>query len=92
VGPPGINVHGWEVCHRESRVTVSSRHPDIFDQIAYTRAITRLTHFANNTCSHGNNFSNVSTATNQHITEVLLGTVFSMVVRVNEIQAGQSED
>jgi hypothetical protein len=33
VGPSGINVHDWEVYHRRSRITVSSRCPDIFDQI-----------------------------------------------------------
>jgi hypothetical protein len=36
-GPSGINVHDWEVCHRESRITVSSGCPDIFDQIVYLR-------------------------------------------------------
>jgi hypothetical protein len=35
VDPPGINVHGWEVCHRESRITVSSRCSDTFDQLVY---------------------------------------------------------
>jgi hypothetical protein len=35
VGPPGINVHDWEVCHRESGIKVSSGCPDTFDQIVY---------------------------------------------------------
>jgi hypothetical protein len=35
VGPSIINVHDWEVCHREIRITVSSRCPDTFDQIVY---------------------------------------------------------
>jgi hypothetical protein len=35
VGPSGINVHDWEVCHRESRIRVSSGCPDTFDQIVY---------------------------------------------------------
>jgi hypothetical protein len=35
VGPPGINVHDWEVCHRESGITVLSRCPDTLDQIVY---------------------------------------------------------
>jgi hypothetical protein len=29
------NVHNWEVCHRESWITVSNRCPDTFDQIVY---------------------------------------------------------
>jgi hypothetical protein len=33
VGPPVINVHNWEVCHREIRITVSRRCPDTFGQI-----------------------------------------------------------
>jgi hypothetical protein len=33
VGPPSINVQGWEVCHKESQITVSSRCLDTFDQI-----------------------------------------------------------
>jgi hypothetical protein len=33
VGPPGINVQDWEVSHRESQITVSSRCPDTFGQI-----------------------------------------------------------
>jgi hypothetical protein len=33
VGPHGIHVHDWEVCHRESQITVSSGCPDTFDQI-----------------------------------------------------------
>jgi hypothetical protein len=36
VGPPGINVHNWEVCHRESQITVSSGCPDSFDKTVYT--------------------------------------------------------
>jgi hypothetical protein len=36
VGSPGINVHDWDVCHRESQITVLSRCPDTFDQIVYT--------------------------------------------------------
>jgi hypothetical protein len=35
VGLPGVNVHDWEVCHRESRITVSSMCPGTFDQIVY---------------------------------------------------------
>jgi hypothetical protein len=35
VGPPGINVDDWEVCHRESQSTVLSRCPDTFNQIVY---------------------------------------------------------
>jgi hypothetical protein len=35
VGPPSINVHDWEVCHRESWITVSSMCLDTFDQIVY---------------------------------------------------------
>jgi hypothetical protein len=38
MGPPSIKVHDWEVCHRESRITVSSGCPDrpnTFDQIVY---------------------------------------------------------
>jgi hypothetical protein len=35
VGPPGININDWELCHRESRITVSSRCPDNFDQTVY---------------------------------------------------------
>jgi hypothetical protein len=31
----GINVHNWEVCHGEIRITVLSRCPDTFDQIVY---------------------------------------------------------
>jgi hypothetical protein len=38
VGPCGINVHDWEVCHRESGITVSSRCPDTFDQIVYMQS------------------------------------------------------
>jgi hypothetical protein len=37
VGPPGINAHDWEMCHGESRITVSSGCPDTFDQIGYIR-------------------------------------------------------
>jgi hypothetical protein len=52
----------------------------------YTRAITVVTHFENKTRSHGNDLSNVSTATNQHATiEELLQTVFSMDVRAEEL-------
>jgi hypothetical protein len=36
VGPPDVNVHDWEVCHREIRITLSSGCPDTFDQIVYT--------------------------------------------------------
>jgi hypothetical protein len=32
---PIFNIHDWEVCHRESQITVSSRCPDTFDQIVY---------------------------------------------------------
>jgi hypothetical protein len=35
VGPPSINVHDWEVCHRESQITVLGGCPDTFDQIVY---------------------------------------------------------
>jgi hypothetical protein len=35
VGPPGINVHDWEVCDRESQITVSSDCLDTSDQIVY---------------------------------------------------------
>jgi hypothetical protein len=35
VGPPGINVDDWEVCHREIRITVLSKCPDTFDQVVY---------------------------------------------------------
>jgi hypothetical protein len=38
VGPPDINIHNWEVCHREIRITVSSGFPDTFDQIVYDRS------------------------------------------------------
>jgi hypothetical protein len=34
-GPPGINIHNWEMCHRESLITVSSRYLDTFDRIVY---------------------------------------------------------
>jgi hypothetical protein len=35
VSTPGIIVDDWEVCHRESQITVSSGCPDTFDQIVY---------------------------------------------------------
>jgi hypothetical protein len=35
VGLPSIKVHDWEVCQKESGITVSSRCPDTFDQIVY---------------------------------------------------------
>jgi hypothetical protein len=35
VGPQDINIHDWEVCHRESWVTVLSGRPDTFDQTVY---------------------------------------------------------
>jgi hypothetical protein len=35
MGPPGINVHDWEVCHSKSQITVSSGYPDTFYQIVY---------------------------------------------------------
>jgi hypothetical protein len=35
VGPPSINVHDWEVCHREHQITVLSGCLDTFDQIVY---------------------------------------------------------
>jgi hypothetical protein len=38
VGPPGINVHDWGVCHRRGQITVSSRCLDTFDQIVYTQS------------------------------------------------------
>jgi hypothetical protein len=41
VGPFGINVHDLQVCHRESKITVSSRCPDTFDQIVYISRIPR---------------------------------------------------
>jgi hypothetical protein len=48
VGPPSISVHGWEVCHRESQITVSSRCLVTFDQIVsvciYTHTHTQNTH------------------------------------------------
>jgi hypothetical protein len=34
-GPTRINVHDWEMCHREIRITFSSGCPDTFDQIVY---------------------------------------------------------
>jgi hypothetical protein len=41
-----------------------------------------VTHFANKTCSHGNDLNHVSTPTNQHPTiEVLLETVFPTAVQ-----------
>jgi hypothetical protein len=43
VGPPSINVHDWEVCHRESQITVSSGCLDTFDQIVYIVGIEVLT-------------------------------------------------
>jgi hypothetical protein len=52
-----------------------------------------VTRFANKTNSHGNDLSNVSTAMNQLPTvEVLLETVFSTVVLVEELQAGRNDD
>jgi hypothetical protein len=45
-----------------------------------------VTRFANKTCFHGNDLSNVSTATNQHtIIQELLETVFSTDVRTEEL-------
>jgi hypothetical protein len=35
VGPPGINVHDWEVCHRERWITVASGCLDTFDDSVY---------------------------------------------------------
>jgi hypothetical protein len=39
VDPPGINICDWEVCHKESRITVSSGCPDTFDQIVYIKTL-----------------------------------------------------
>jgi hypothetical protein len=41
-GPPGINVHDWEVCHRESQITVLSGCPDTFDQIVYIATVATI--------------------------------------------------
>jgi hypothetical protein len=38
MGPPHINVHDWEVCLREIRITISSGCPDTSDQIVYIEA------------------------------------------------------
>jgi hypothetical protein len=48
VGPPVINFHDWEVCHGESRITVSSRCPDTFDKIVYVYTLVTLKHFLTN--------------------------------------------
>jgi hypothetical protein len=73
---------------------------ELFENIVACRAVTRqrprgklihqsrywVTRFANKTCSHGNDLSNVSTATNhQATTEELLETVFSIMLHAEEL-------